>query len=303
MLIAYLDESGHETKDWMFVAGFLGDQSQWEQLTPLWAKALGQRQRLHMNGLRWNHDRTRRLLQCLGPLPDKCGLKPVVGGVRVKDYEDLLAGTPAQKLLKGYIVCIYPLVINVLRAIPRNERLEIVFEKQDEYQPYTEFALAGIVSLKDEHPDWFLTEDGQAKLAKWSFVPKNSTAFTEPADYFVYALRQLYQDAGSKKTEWCRPILNSGNGEGFGAVMTRNQIRQSIIHLPFMAMRAQALRQSGRLPGLDLGRGEIAALMNSLRRQRPSHNSKSASDVQSASARSSQSSRILGKNDAESRKG
>jgi len=269
MLSAYLDESGHETKDWMFVAGFLGDRSQWEQLAPLWSKALGQRERLHMKGLRWNQERTRQLLERLGPIPDKCGLKPVVGGVRVKDYEDLLSGTPAQKLLKGYIVCIYPLVINVLRAIPRNERLEIVFEQQHEYQPYTEFALAAIVSLRDRQPDWFLTDDGQAKLAKWSFVPKDSTIFTEPADYFVYALRQLYQNRKSKKTEWCRPILNSAHGEGFGAIMSRKQIRQSIVYLPFMAMRAQALRQSGKLPGLDLEPSQIVALVEALKRQTP----------------------------------
>jgi len=245
MLIAYLDESGHETKDWMFVAGFLGDRRQWEQMSPLWTTALGQRRRLHMKGLRWKQDRTLQLLERLGPIPDKCGLKPVVGGVRVKDYEDLLSGTPAQKLLKGYIVCIYPLVINVLRAIPRNERLEIVFEEQQEYQPYTELALSAIVSLRDQRPDWFLTDDRQLKLAKWSFVPKDSTIFTQSADYFVYALRQLYQHRHSKKTEWCRPILKSGNGEGFGAVMTRKQIRQSMIYLPFMAMRAQALRPIG----------------------------------------------------------
>ncbi len=142
MLTAYLDETGHETKDWMFVAGFLGDRQQWKRLVPLWTEALGQRKHLHMSDLRWNKRQTQQLLQRLGPIPDKCGLKPVVGGVRVKHYEDLLAGTPAQKLLKGYIVCIYPLVVNVLRAIPRNERLEIVFEQQSEYQPYTEMALA-----------------------------------------------------------------------------------------------------------------------------------------------------------------
>ncbi len=65
-------------------------------------------------------------------------------------------------------------------------------------------------------------------------MPKDGTVFTEPADYFVYALRQLYHDRNSKKTEWCRPILNSSNGEGFGAIMNRKQIRQSITYLPYM---------------------------------------------------------------------
>src|ERR1700741_740607 len=147
-----------------------------------------------------------------------------------------------------------------------NERLEIVFEEQQEYQTYTELALSAIVSLKDQRPAWFLTDDRQPKLAKWSFVPKDSTIFTQPADYFVYALRQLYQNRHSKKAEWCRPILKSSNGEGFGAAMTRKQIRQSMIYLPFMAMRAQALRQSGKLPGLDLEPAQMTALIEKLSR-------------------------------------
>src|SRR2546422_542443 len=254
MLTAYVDESGHETKDWMFVAGFLGNDEQWKKFVPLWRKALGQRNALHMNSVRWNNDkgRTKALLARLGPIPDKCNLTPVLGGVRVKDYEDLLVGTPGQKLLKGYVACIYPFVINVLRHIPKNERLERVFEQQDEYRPFTECALAAIVSLRNERPDWFLTNDGLPKLAKWSFVLKDSTILTQPADYFVYALRQLYQDKNSKKVEWCKPILGSGNGQGIGGIMKRREMRQSIIQLPFMAIYAQTLRQLGKLEGLKI---------------------------------------------------
>ena len=252
MLTAYLDESGHEAKEWMFVAGFLGNEEQWTNLVPLWRAALGQRKALHMKGLRWNSSRTKELLARLGTIPDKCKLTPVLGGVRVKDYEDLLVGTPAQRLLKGYVTCIYPLVINVLRHIPSSERLEIVLEQQDEYQPFAECALAAIVSLRKQRPDWFLTDDGLPKLAKWSFVAKDSTILTQPADYFVYALRQLYQDKNSKKTEWCKPILNSGGKEGIGAIMKRSEIRQSVIGLPFMAIYAQTLRQLGKLEELKI---------------------------------------------------
>ena len=87
---------------------------------------------------------------------------------------------------------------------------------------------------------------------KWSFVPKDSTILTQPADYFVYALRQLYQDKRSKKTEWCKPILDSGGGQGVGAVMARKQVRQTIIELPYRAMEAEALRRMGKLEGLAL---------------------------------------------------
>jgi hypothetical protein len=252
MQTAYVDESGHETKDWMFVAGFMGDDEQWKQFVPMWREALGGKEALHMNELRWNNDRTRKLLARLGPVPDNCGLTAVVGGVRVSDYEDLLRGTPAKRLLKGYVACIYPLVVNILRSLPDTERLTIVFEQQHEYQPFAECALAAIVSLRNQKPNWFLTRDGLPKLASWAFVPKNSTTLTQPADYFVYALRQLYHDRHSKKTEWCKPILTSGNGQGIGAVMTRKLIRQTIVELPYRAMEAEALRRIGTLDDLKL---------------------------------------------------
>ncbi len=247
MLTAYLDESGHETKGWMFVAGFLGNDEQWKQFVPLWREALGpQREHLHMADLRWKKQRTRELLARLGAVPDKCKLTAVVGGVRQADYDDLIQGTPAEKLLKGYIACIYPLVINVLRAIPKNERLEIVFEQQREYEWYTKCALSALVSIQDARPDWFLTDDGLPKLAKWTFVPKGSTTLIEPADYFVYALRNLYQDKNSKQTQWCKPILDSGNGKGIGAIMKRKAMREQMMGVPFMTIYAQAMTQMGR---------------------------------------------------------
>jgi len=266
MLTAYVDESGHETKDWMFVAGFMGNDDQWKQFVPMWREALGGRKALHMKGLRWSHDRTRRMLARLGAVPSKCGLTAVVSGVRVSDYEDLLRGTPAKKLLKGYVASIYPLVINILRSIPTYERLEIVFEQQEEYQPFAECALAAIVSLRNVKPDWFLTGTGLPKLAKWTFVPKDSTMLTQPADYFVYALRQLYQDRYSKKTEWCKPILDSGNGHGVGAIMTRRQIRQTIVELSYRAMQAEALRCLGKLEGLAIAPKTKRALLESFDR-------------------------------------
>src|SRR6266481_3768000 len=111
MLTAYLDESGHETKDWMFVAGFLGKENQWKELVPSWKEALGpQRKNLHMSDLRWNKQATKDLLSRLGPIPYECKLQPVLAGVRMRDYEDLIEGTPAEKLLKGYLAAIIPLV-------------------------------------------------------------------------------------------------------------------------------------------------------------------------------------------------
>jgi hypothetical protein len=252
MLTAYLDESGHETKGWMFVAGFMGNDEQWSNFCPLWKQGLGKRKALHMANLRWNKPLTKRLLERLGPIPNACGLTPVLGGVNVSDYEDLVTGTYVQKLLKGYITCVYPLVINVLRSLPKNERLELVFEQQDEYEPFTDGALAAIVSLRFTKPDWFITDDGLPKLAKWSFVPKSSTMLTQPADYFVYALRKMYEDEHSERASWCEPILKSGGGSGIGMIFKRKDIREAMLGLPVRAIFTQAMRQMGKLEGLKL---------------------------------------------------
>src|SRR2546426_907405 len=59
MLTVYLDESGHEGKV-VIVAGFLGNDNQWEQCAKKWQAGLGpQRRLLHMKDLRWSKHSTR----------------------------------------------------------------------------------------------------------------------------------------------------------------------------------------------------------------------------------------------------
>ena len=225
MLRAYIDESGHESKGWMSLAGFLGREEQWRDFVPKWKSALGpQRKFLHMRRLRWKKDSTKQLLARLGPIPEKCGLEAVMAGVRFQDYEDLVSGTPDEKLLKGYIACLIPMVIQILRGIPDDERIELVFEEQREYAPFVDMALP-FAAMPEP---WKLTKDGRPKLAKWSFVPKGSTVMTDPADYLAFALREVWTDRKSKKAEWCKPILASGSGEGYGLIMQRDRIRRMV---------------------------------------------------------------------------
>jgi hypothetical protein len=225
MMRAYIDESGHEGKGWMFLAGYLGNCEQWKKFADAWNIGLGpQRKSLHMTDLRWNQDRTKRLLERLGPIPEACGLTPILSGLRFGDYEDLISGTPAAKLLKGWLACHHPLVLQTLRVVPDDQRLELVFEEQREYQVYASMALAGDLAIPN-HP-WKRTREGKPKIAKWSFVPKGSTIMTDPADYLAFALREVWTDKNSKKSEWCRPILKSG--QGIGKIYKRQEIRAAI---------------------------------------------------------------------------
>ena len=234
MLRAYIDESGHESKDWMFLAGYFGAEDQWKVFAPKWQQALGpRRQSLHMRELRWNSESTKRLLARLGPIPDSCGLKGMIGGVRFQDYEDLVSGQREEKTMKGYIAVLIPMVLNTLRVIPPTERIELVFDQQDEYEPFANLALQWLAT--PDHP-WRRTVDGKPKLAKWSFVPKGSTILTDPADYLAFALRAVRINEKSKKTQWCMPILRAGEGSGYGKVFTRAQIRKQIMDSYTMAL-------------------------------------------------------------------
>jgi len=221
----YVDESGHEGKNWMFLAGYLGNEDQWRTFEDAWKAGLGpQRKNLHMTDLRWNHPRTKNLLERLGPIPEECGLIPILSGVRFSDYEDLVSGGPAEKLLKGWLACLQPLILQMLRVVPDNERVEVVFEEQREYQPNANLQFTSFLAVPD-HP-WKRTKGGRPKIAKWSFVPKGSTIRADPADYLAFALRELWTNPHSKKTEWCRPILRGGTG--IGKIFRREEIRDVI---------------------------------------------------------------------------
>jgi hypothetical protein len=219
----------------MFLAGFLGREDQWKEFVPKWRNGLGiQRKFLHMTDLRWKMDRTRKLLERLGPIPEECGLIPVLGGARYADYEDLIAGSREEKVLKAYVVCLSALVAQVLRVVPAHERLELVFEEQRQYERLTNMALHSFSDTQPSIHPWLKTKDGRPKLAKWSFVPKGSTIMTDPADYFAFALRESWANKESKKARWCASIMKSGKGHGIGKIYTRKEIRAQMVILQDM---------------------------------------------------------------------
>jgi hypothetical protein len=239
MMRAYIDESGHEERGYVIVGGFFGSEDAWEAFLLKWRAALGQRKTLHMSSLRWKKDSTRRLLARLAPIPHECGLRPCMGGVRISDYEDLI-DEPIPMLqkhgslvipvtllvpIKGYEAALTPMVINVLRGVPSTERIEFVFEEQREYAPAVENVMEFASELDMSYKR---TSDGKPKIAKWGFVPKGSTVMTDPADYLAFAAREHYTDETTKKAKWTRPILASGDGQAYGRILTRDEIRRRI---------------------------------------------------------------------------
>jgi hypothetical protein len=208
MIRAYLDESGHEQKEHVIIAGHAGDYAAWSRFHKEWTAALGvQRKRLHMNELRWTNRRTQKLLSELGCIPQRCGLMRVVGGVRVSDYEDLVNGTEIENLFKGYIPALLSAVTYLLLSTPKSERIEVVLEHQKEYSTNANHALAALSDQKDKR---FLLADGTHRLARWAFVAKENEPLFDQADYLAYAVLQYCRDWTSIKAQWCAPILWGG---------------------------------------------------------------------------------------------
>ncbi len=231
MIQAYLDETGQQARDFVFIAGHIGYEEQWNKFIPAWNDALGsQRKRLHMQSLRWSSRNTETLLARLGPIPAAYGLKRLIGGVRVADYEDLIPGSRAKKTITGYACALLSIGVTLyLGSIPEGQRYEIVLEQQDRYAVQAHIVFSTLASNQDPR---FRTQNGQLKIARYSFLSAKNTMLFDQADYLCYALRHKYINANSQKARWCSPILESST-ETIGRIMTRDEIREAVLHEPY----------------------------------------------------------------------
>lgn len=202
MLTAYLDESGHETRNLMVLAGFLGNSSQWGACAENWKTALGNRKNLHMKDLHWSKpERIRRLLCALGPIPHEAGLRAVFTTAAMSDYDDLTAGTELDQLYKSYMIALMGMIHVIAENIPPDETFKLVLEANDRYAMNVQSLFNATKKLQ--------TSDGRSKLISIEFVDKGVTSLTEPADFLAYALIQRYRNPGSVKDELCAPILEN----------------------------------------------------------------------------------------------
>jgi hypothetical protein len=229
VLTAYIDESGQEQDDWMFIAGYMGTDEAWKKFPDLWAKAIGpQRQHLHMKELRFTRLAVQKMLARAALVPKKCGLIPIAAGVRLKDYADLLLEERDTLLHAAYMQCCRAVTIFAMRALPDNERLEIVFERQDRYGWLAEKEFHKIASTTD-HPQLLMADGKTSKLASWRFIQKQDTVLCEPADYLAYYLLQHARNKQSVKSRWTYPIIAADPKSGAAALLNRENVRGIII--------------------------------------------------------------------------
>jgi hypothetical protein len=203
----------------------MGDDAAWQTFVSLWTKAIGpQRTHLHMKDLRFTKISTQKLLAKVGPIPKQCGLIPIFASIRFSDYSDLLTMEKDKRIHSAYMMCCRAAAVFAMRRTPKNDRVEIVFERQDRYGCIAEQEFDRLSKTK-EHSE-LLMEDGEtSKLANWRFVNKEETVMCEPADYFAYAMLQQARNKNSVKAQWTRSILTAYGNEDAGAALLRSTAR------------------------------------------------------------------------------
>jgi hypothetical protein len=213
MLTVYLDESGHESPEHVVIAGFVGRDEQWNSFLPDWKATLHGRPGLHMKRLRWNHPvSTGRFLSEMAAVPYRHGLTPVIGAVRVSDYADMLTNAVEEKVVRGYMLALYPIIVEMLLIFPGSERIKWVFEEQAQYEPIVHTMFRNFTELRCKE-----------RMAGIEFIPKDSSVLTQPADFLAYAVLQQLRDSTSERTRMCNPIL--GNERPVGRILDREMIR------------------------------------------------------------------------------
>ncbi len=220
MLTAYLDESGHSEGDVCVVAGFFGNESQWQDFLPKWQAAKYPKQNIHMAAQHWGERKTLELIARIGPIPRQCGLTPLFGVSHVSDFADLIPDD-MRRVFRGYFLSLYPNIIEALKRIPWDERIKFVLERQHQYE-----LSAGIMFdlLEDAS-----IRDGESQIAGREFIPKGNP-LVEPADCLAYGILQMLRDKESVKSQWCAPILGD-RGDWVGEELPRERARSLAVSI------------------------------------------------------------------------
>jgi hypothetical protein len=218
MYSVYLDESGHETGEHVVLAGYLGSEEQWVAFEKEWKEALGTTETFHIAKLRWNKDSTRRRLAKLGPKPHRHGLIKVIGAVKVSDYADLLQNMSEIYAVQGYHACLFPIIVEVLKSVPAGEDIRWVFEEQQDYEQQARNVFGNF------------PETDRNRLTDVSFVGKDATVRTQPADFLAYAMLQKRRDPQSIRAQWCEPIFSVDSFLGMivGHDLIRKIVKESL---------------------------------------------------------------------------
>ncbi len=211
VLTAYFDESGVHGQDACIVAGFLGNDAQWQAMIADWIPALKQRKNLHMKKLRWNQypDRIANSLAQLGTIPHKYNLKGVAAAIKWSDYNAIVKGKVKSSFANPYQMCAFCAISVVLVELARDDDVYFVFDRQEGKRKTDMHRMRDIVY------EWC---GADRRVKGIDFLPRCATVCLDPADYLAYAIRERHLNKNSFKAKACAPIIGpGGNGGWFGA--------------------------------------------------------------------------------------
>jgi len=263
---AYLDESQiTEDTRHVVIAGFYGENSNWDALGGEWKDALKNRSgHLHMTDLRWNstqaEKRIKPLLEKLGLLPYRQGLTPIYGATKISHFADLLKTDPEKAAFSGYTVCFSQILGKLCVYLPAHASLRVICEEQRVYQGLAQSMFHLVAKWMAKRPDnpW---------LDEFGTVPKHSTFMTEPADYLAFAIGKFLDENGTKKDLWCRPIFNGVDPKKMVEVFDREQAREATRIVQDSSRKGQDVFESEEFETWLRAQGRSEASLRSLSRR------------------------------------
>ena len=218
VLTAYFDESGTHGQDACVVAGFLGNDAQWQAMAADWIPSLGQRKNLHMRKLRWNQypDHIEKFLAELGPIPHKYHLKGIAAAIKWADFNAIVRGKVKSTFANPYQMCAYCAISVVLCELAGDDDCYFVFDRQEGKRK------DDMMRMRDIVYEWC---GADRRVKDITFLPRQATVCLDPADYLAYAIRERHLDKDSFKAKACAPIIGrGGNGGWFGTPQLKGMV-------------------------------------------------------------------------------
>jgi hypothetical protein len=227
----YLDESGNDPNnvaDAFVIAGFLGPEDAWENLTKKWADELSPLNRLHTAKFLRDKDYARglsrgekiRKLDNLADILKDCDLAPIMSLVGWKDYSEVVTGRVRELYSTPYMVCAQYVIAYTLKVLPPDEKVVFVFEYEERH----------IEAIRDFEKMLFKYSI-DPRLNGILSLPKDETRCTEPADYLAYAAYQFWWERKTGKhypssfeAIATSPVL--GNGDVVGGIANRERLSE-----------------------------------------------------------------------------
>ena len=208
LLTGYFDESGIHGADVCVVAGFIGNDAQWQSFIGEWVPAIRPAQNLHMKKLRWNQhpEAVARRLARLGPLPHKYNLHPIMAGMKWRDYNSVVRGKIPGKFTHPYILCALACVSVVLTELAGSDDVYFLLDQQRGLRRESMEELRKIVF------GWF---GADKRVRGIDFMRRQDTVCLDPADYLAYIVRERSFDMNSLKSRAGESIIGPGGNGGW----------------------------------------------------------------------------------------